>query len=58
LVIKGGIDYALKYRLVNKNGRIRYVMDKGRTVESSIGTVMAEGFITDITELRPRGEVV
>ncbi|GAB4333352.1 MAG: hypothetical protein OHK0038_09370 [Flammeovirgaceae bacterium] len=58
LVLKGGIDYALKYRLINKTGKIRYVMDKGRSVESNTGTIIAEGFITDITELRPRGEVV
>jgi CHASE3 domain sensor protein/putative methionine-R-sulfoxide reductase with GAF domain len=57
VVIKGGIEYALKYRLVSRLGKVHYVMDKGRTIESSNG-VLAEGFITDITELRPRGEIV
>lgn len=44
------IPFEVEYRIVTKNGEIKWVWERGRVVdETNDGTAILEGFITDIT---------
>jgi PAS domain S-box-containing protein len=43
--------YTLEYRLIAKNGTVKWVWEQGRAVEKdATGSIHLEGFITDISE--------
>ena len=50
--INKSTPFELKYRIINKNGDIRWVWERGQGILNKENEVEAiEGFITDITEL-------
>ena len=54
--VRAGEPFVVEYRLRDKQGRERWVWERGRaTGEDSAGTTILEGFISDITE-RKRAE--
>ncbi len=51
--------YLLTYRIITTKGQEKWVWDKGRGVKSSEGaSLMLEGFVTDITELKNAQQVI
>lgn len=47
--VSAGRPFQLQYRIVRKDGDIRWVWEQGRCIETEGGHVALEGFITDIT---------
>lgn len=51
--------YLLTYRIITTNGQEKWVWDKGRGVKSADSTsLMLEGFVTDITELKQAQQTI
>lgn len=51
LALKAGRAYELNYRIIRKDGQIRWVWEKGCSVgDSPNDTTVLEGFVIDITE--------
>jgi len=51
-----GTAFEIEYRIIHKDGSVRYVIDEGYPVLNDKGQIMKiEGIITDISELRRVG---
>lgn len=47
-----GVEYAVEYRMEKRDGTLIWVMDTGRKVHNSDGTMLLNSVVTDITELK------
>jgi PAS domain S-box-containing protein len=51
--IDGNLPFRLEYRIMDKSGRVRWVLEQGTGVQNAKGTLVAlEGFIMDISETK------
>ncbi|MEC9373588.1 MAG: PAS domain S-box protein, partial [Planctomycetota bacterium] len=50
--IRGGDPFRIEYRIVSRDGEIRWVLDQGEAFGVSPGQQTIEGFATDITEVK------
>ena len=50
--VTAGASYALEYRIVHRDGHVRWVHDRGQAVGGADGRVRLDGAIFDITERR------
>ncbi len=50
-LLESGLPYAVEYRLIDRGGRIHWVIDQGRPIYGNDGTLLwIDGVIFDITE--------
>ncbi|MEG0854313.1 MAG: PAS domain-containing protein, partial [Angelakisella sp.] len=49
-------EYSMEYRIVHKDGRIIWVMDRGRVVEGEEGVLQYQSVLTDISDIKEQQE--
>src|SRR6185369_4510872 len=50
--VAGGRPYTTDYRVIHRDGSVRYVIERGQAVTAADGHVRLDGAIFDVTERR------
>lgn len=56
--LKDQIPFAIEYRIVQKNGQVRWVKESGAGIKNKDGQRLIEGYISDITERKKSEEAL